>query len=61
VGLAQLKNKQKGATKAGLGLDDIKTIEVPFPPIEEQNEIVRILDKLLDHEEEAKALIEMEE
>ena len=33
----------------------------PLPPITEQKEIVRILDKLLEHENEAKALIDLEE
>ncbi|MBU4414609.1 MAG: restriction endonuclease subunit S, partial [Proteobacteria bacterium] len=34
---------------------------IPVPPPDEQKEIVRILDKLLDHEDEAKALIDMAE
>jgi len=34
---------------------------IPVPPPDEQKEIVRILDKLLDHEDEAKVLIDMEE
>ena len=33
----------------------------PLPPLSEQKEIVRILDKLLDYEDEARALIDMEE
>jgi len=33
----------------------------PLPPITEQKEIVRILHKLLEHENEAKALIDLEE
>ena len=34
---------------------------IPMPPPEEQKEIVRILDILLDHEGETRALIDMEE
>ncbi len=45
-GLGQLKTLQKGVTKAGLGLDDIVNVLVPLPPLEEQKEIVRQVDKL---------------
>ena len=37
---------QRGATKVGLGLDDIKNVKVPYPPIEEQKEIVKRLERL---------------
>ena len=40
-GQAQFQNLQRGATKVGLGLDDIRSVAVPFPPVEEQEEIVR--------------------
>jgi type I restriction enzyme S subunit len=40
-GQKQFQELQRGATKAGLGLDDIKSVAVPFPPLEEQAEIVR--------------------
>ncbi len=40
-GQAQFQNLQRGATKVGLGLDDIRSVAVPFPPVEEQGEIVR--------------------
>lgn len=46
-GQAQLEELQRGATKVGLGLDDLKSLKVPFPPIEEQNEIVRRIERLL--------------
>lgn len=45
-GLSQLKALQKGVTKAGLGLDDILNVVVPLPPLAEQREIVRQVDKL---------------
>ena len=43
----QFKALQRGATKVGLGLEDIKAIHFGLPSIEEQGEIVRqIEDKL---------------
>jgi type I restriction enzyme S subunit len=47
--------------RANLSLKDVSNIPLPLPPFEEQREIVRILDKLLNHEDEARALIDMEE
>ena len=47
--------------RANLSLKDVSNIPLPLPPFEEQEEIVRILEKLLDHEDEARALIDMEE
>jgi len=43
-GQAQFQNLQRGATKVGLGLEDIKSIAVRFPPIEGQHEIVRRIE-----------------
>lgn len=64
-GQAQFKNLQKGATKVGLGLNDINNVNIPFPPLEEQKEIVRqveklftIADKLEVHYQKAKAHID---
>ncbi|MBT2700255.1 restriction endonuclease subunit S [Bacillus sp. ISL-40] len=39
-GRLQFDRLQRGATKAGLGLNDIKNVWVPLPPLEEQYEIV---------------------
>lgn len=47
AGQKQLKDLQRGATKIGLGLDDIKSINVPLPSSEEQNEIVSEIDRHL--------------
>ena len=38
----------------------LNNYKFPLPPLEEQKKIVRILEKLLDHEDEARALIDME-
>lgn len=45
-GQAQFQNLQRGATKVGLGLDDIRSVSVPFPPVEEQKEIVSRINTL---------------
>ena len=43
----QFKSLQRGATKVGLGLDDIKAIQFGLPSLEEQKEIVRIIEEKL--------------
>jgi type I restriction enzyme S subunit len=43
-GLAQVQNIQRGATKIGEGLDDIRSVTVPFPPVEEQKEIAKRIE-----------------
>ena len=45
-GLAQLTESQRGVTKAGLTLGDIRSIKISVPPIEEQQEIVRRVEAL---------------
>ena len=47
-GQTQFKEKQYGVTKAGLNLDDIKSLSVPLPPFAEQKEIVRRIENLFD-------------
>lgn len=49
VGMKQVSTFKRGATKAGLGLDDIRSLAIPFPSIEEQTEIVRRVDQLFAH------------
>lgn len=46
VGVKQVQAFKRGATKAGLRLDDIRSLAIPFPAIEEQVEIVRRVAKL---------------
>jgi type I restriction enzyme S subunit len=64
-GLKQFQELQRGMTKVGLGLDDIKSIWVPFPPLEEQHEIVRrveaffmFADQIEAHFAKAKARVD---
>jgi len=58
VGLAQMRKKQRGATKVGLGLDDIRTLKLKMPPLAEQQRITRILDSLLEKEQKSKEAAE---
>jgi len=45
-GQEQFLNLQRGATKVGLGLDDIRSIWIARPPLHEQQEIVRRVERL---------------
>ncbi|MFZ0946457.1 MAG: restriction endonuclease subunit S [Syntrophobacteraceae bacterium] len=44
-GQRQLRSLQRGATKAGLGLDDIRAIDFGLPSVEEQVEIVGEIER----------------
>ena len=56
LGLGQLKNLERGATKKGLTLQDLRSLQILLPTLYEQNEIVRILDGLFTKEEKAKEI-----
>ena len=58
VGLQQMQNKQRGATKIGLGLQDIRSIILKIPTLPEQHEIVRLIDDLLARERAAQQAAE---
>ena len=58
VGLKQMQNKQRGATKIGLGLKDIRSIILKIPSLPEQHEIVRLIDDLLARERAAQQAAE---
>lgn len=58
VGLQQMQNKQRGATKIGLGLQDIRSIILKIPTLPEQHEIVRLIDDLLARERAAQQATE---
>lgn len=57
-GLQQMQNKQRGATKIGLGLQDIRSIILKIPTLPEQHEIVRLIDDLLARERAAQQVAE---
>lgn len=48
TGKASIRAKQRGATKTGLGLDDIRSLAVKLPEPDEQAEIVRRLSVELE-------------
>ena len=58
VGLQQMQNKQRGATKIGLGLQDIRSIILKIPTLPEQHEIVRLIDDMLARERSAQQAAE---
>ena len=41
----QFRQLQRGATKVGLGLEDIRSVDVPFPSLPEQQRIVAEIEK----------------
>lgn len=59
VGLRQMQGKQRGATKVGLGLDDIRSLQLSMPKISEQKKVVAVLNKLMNKEQQAKEAAEV--
>ena len=57
----QAEKLSRGTTRKRITRKNLAALPTPLPPLSEQKEIVRILDKLLDYEDEARALIDMEE
>lgn len=57
LGLHQLQEKQRGATKVGLTLRDLRSLNIIVPTYGEQQEIVRILDRLFEKEKKANELV----
>lgn len=56
-----LKSDIASATLGKLSLTKIKKFMVPLPPIEEQDEIVKVLEKILNNEHNIIDLIELDE
>ena len=57
----QIKLNSKGSTVDTLTISKYENFHLPLPPLEEQQEIVRILDKVLENENKVKELLELEE
>lgn len=58
-GKRQMEALQRGATKVGLGLEDIKNITIPMPCIEDQKKIVALIENtMIRFDEVEKSLIE---
>ena len=58
VGFKQFRKKQRGATKVGLGLNDIRTLCLDMPIMAEQKEILNILNRIMIKEHQAKQAAE---
>ena len=43
----QIRDVEYGATKKGLGLEDVKSIVIPLPTMKEQSRIVEMLQRRL--------------
>lgn len=57
-GKKQLKSLQRGATKVGLGLLDIRKINFPLAPLEEQEQIVNEIERHFSIADKAEEAIE---
>ncbi len=56
-----LYSMSTGTTFSQISKEDIIKIYFPLPPLEEQQEIVRVLDEVLENENKVKELLELEE
>lgn len=56
-----LYSMSTGTTFSQISKEDIIKICFPLPPLEEQEEIVRVLDEVLENENKVKELLELEE
>ncbi|MHB8797627.1 MAG: restriction endonuclease subunit S [Thermoanaerobaculia bacterium] len=54
----QFRTLQRGATKQGLGLDDVRGVVIPIPPLAEQHRIVAEVDRRLSVVDELEATVE---
>ena len=57
----QIKLNSKGSTVDTLTISKYENFFIPLPPLEEQQEIVRVLDGVLENENKVKELLELEE
>jgi type I restriction enzyme, S subunit len=53
----QIRNKQYGLTKTGLGLEDVKALVIPLPPLTEQRRIVAEVERRLSVVAEVEAAV----
>ena len=58
IGLKQMQEKQRGATKVGLSLNDIRALQLKIPPIEEQNEILKVIKMWIEKEQQSQEAAE---
>ena len=53
--------KSRGTGQPNVNSPSLQALLIPLPPLEEQQEIVRILDEVLENENKVKELLELEE
>ena len=58
IGQKQFREKQYGATKTGLNFEDIKSLQVPLPPLEEQRRIVAEVERRLSVARQVESAVE---
>ena len=58
IGLKQMQEKQRGATKVGLSLNDIRALQLKMPLIEEQNEILKVIKMWIGKEQQSQEAAE---
>ena len=58
IGLKQMQEKQRGATKVGLSLNDIRALQLKIPLIEEQNEILKVIKMWIGKEQQSQKAAE---
>jgi type I restriction enzyme S subunit len=58
IGQKQFREKQYGLTKVGLNFDDIRSLEIPLPPLEEQRRIVAEVERRLSLAAEVESTLE---
>lgn len=58
--VSQIKKNSAGTTVDSLTINKYKTYKLPLPPLEEQKEIVRVLDKVFEEENRISELISLE-
>ncbi len=56
-----LKMKSRGTGQPNVNSPSLQALLVPLPPLEEQQEIVRVLNEVLENENKVKELLELEE
>lgn len=60
-GLAQLRKHKKATAQESISIEAIRDCVIIIPPLEEQKEIVRILDKVFEEEDKISELLLLEE
>jgi type I restriction enzyme, S subunit len=60
IGLKELrKNAKQAVNQASINQQDVKSVQVILPKLEEQTEIIRILDGIFEKEKKAKDLVDI--